>query len=414
MNKSVCILYIDPGTGAMLLTTLLGLITTIGFVVKKLYFKIRFWLSGGKDKTYKQMDKKLPIIIFSDHKRYWSEFKTVCDEFERRKFSCCYWTASEDDPALSAKYEYVSVSYIGNDNRAYAKLNAMNAYVCLSTTPGLDVYQWKRSKNTNWYVHVIHGLGDAASYRMFGLDGFDAVLTGGEHQVQQLRDLEKARGSIPKEVVVVGESYMDALRDRYLREGPKKDSRTVLLAPSWGDSSILARYGGKIIDALLETDYKIIIRPHPQSFMSEKELLEDLTKRYPNGDSLRWDYDNDNFDSLCRADIMISDFSAVIWEYTFIFDRPIIYADISFDPAPYDLAWLDDERWELQVLPLIGIQLLEKDFSGLQDVMDRAISSDSLRESRHELRDIAWKHQGEAAKRIADYVIDKYEEMIRK
>lgn len=412
-----CVLYIDPGTGAMLLTTILGLVTTIGFVGKKIFFKVKFWLSGGKDKTYKQMDVKIPIVIFSDNKRYWYEFKGVCDELERRAIPCCYWTISEDDPALKESYKYVKCSYIESDNRAYVRLNSMNAYVCLSTTPGLDVYQWKRSKNTDWYVHVIHGIGDAAGYRMFGLEGFDAVLVAGEHHSEQIRKLEMVRHRNPKEIVIVGESYMDTLKKRYNERNDEHydvKQRVVLLAPSWGKSSLLVKYGEKIIDSLLKTGYEIIIRPHPQSFSADKEIMDRLMTKYNDSNTLVWDRSIDNFDSLNKADIMISDFSSVIWDYTFIFDKPVIYADVSFDSAPYDLAWLEEDRWDFRALSLMGVNLKEEDFPRIKLLIDKAIDSDELRQERAKLREQAWKCQGEAAIRITDYVTDKYMEFSEK
>ena len=48
---------------------------------------------------------------------------------------------------------------IGLGNRVYTKLNFLNARVVLSTVPGLDVYQWKQSKDVDWYVHLTHSIG---------------------------------------------------------------------------------------------------------------------------------------------------------------------------------------------------------------------------------------------------------------
>ena len=71
-------------------------------------------------------------------------------------------------------------------------------------------------------------------------------------------------------------------------------------------------YGKKIIDVLLQTGYHIIVRPHPQSFTSEKDLMEGLMKEYPDSEQLEWNRDADNFEVLKRSDILISDFSGVI------------------------------------------------------------------------------------------------------
>ena len=151
INSTFVSLYIDPGTGAMLFSVLMGIVSAGFFFVQKMWVKIKFIINGGL--AGKAVKNSIPYVIFSDSKRYWNVFKPVCDEFEARKINCEYWTASEDDPALQESYEHVKCIFIGNTNKAYAKLNMMNADICLATTPGLDVYQWKRSKNCSYYVN---------------------------------------------------------------------------------------------------------------------------------------------------------------------------------------------------------------------------------------------------------------------
>ncbi|MBR0101310.1 MAG: CDP-glycerol--glycerophosphate glycerophosphotransferase, partial [Treponema sp.] len=98
MNHNLFLLYIDPGTGSMLFSILIGLVSTLIFFGQRFFMKIKFIVSGGKaDKISKA---KIPFVIFSDHKRYWNVFKPICDEFERRGVNLVYWTASSDDPAL--------------------------------------------------------------------------------------------------------------------------------------------------------------------------------------------------------------------------------------------------------------------------------------------------------------------------
>ena len=77
------LLYIDPGTGSMLFSILMGIVGTLVFFGQKVLIKIKFFISGGKIKQLNS--SKIPCVIFSDHKRYWNVFKPVCDEFERRK-----------------------------------------------------------------------------------------------------------------------------------------------------------------------------------------------------------------------------------------------------------------------------------------------------------------------------------------
>ena len=405
------LLYIDPGTGSMLFTIILGVISVLFFALQKMMIKVKTVIRGGGQKIETNY---MPYMIFSDSKRYWNLFKPICDEFEKRKTRLVYWTTSPDDPGLEEKYEYVTSEYIGDINKAVTRLNFMNAGICISTTPGLDVYQWKRSKNVKWYVHVWHGAGDGTSYRMFGLDFFDAVLLSGQYQVDQLKKLEEIRHTKKKELLVAGITYMDALLDKKnAAPEPENKVRTVLLAPSWGVSSILCKYGSAIIDSLIATGYRIIVRPHPQSMISDKAVVEPLIRQYPDSEMFSWNFDNDNFEVLNQADIMISDFSSVIWDYTLVFDRPLIYADTEFDKSPYDACWLDEEMWVFETLPTVGFPIKKEDLPRMKEIIDQAIDSEELQKGRKAARETAWQCIGESAERITDYCIEKYNALER-
>lgn len=404
-------LYIDPGTGSMLFAIFIGIVTSLMFLWKKMLLKLKFILGGGRGEISQE---RYPYVIFSDSKRYWNVFKPICDEFERRQLPLEYLTASEDDPALTEKYQYVNCKFIGENNKAFAKLNMLDASVVLSTTPGLDVYQWKRSRSVDWYVHTFHAVDEGTGYRMFGMDYYDAVLLSGAFQERYIRKLEELRNLPAKEMVVVGSTYMDALKeklDKAEQNALEKDGTTVLLAPSWGESGILNKYGENIIRALIDTGYHIIVRPHPQSLVSERDVLEPLWKAFPDSEKFQWNYDNDNFEVLRKADIMITDFSGIIFDYALVFGKPIIYADTSFDPAPYDAAWIDEPLWRFEVLKDLGVCLREEDFPRMAELIDGLVQQEQKGSAREKVREQAWEYVGECAKRTVDYMVNKYQEL---
>ena len=404
--------YIDPGTGSMLFTILIGILGALRYVFKSWFVKLRFFLSGGR-KTKDDGDK-LPLVIFSEGKQYWNFFNPVCKELEARGVETVYMTASEDDPALKNEYKNIKTEFIGSGNKAFAKLNFLNADIVLATTPGLDVYQWKRSREVKSYIHMFHAAGDVTLYRMFGIDYYDSLLISGDYQEKQIRDLESLRNLPAKEIVKVGIPYMDEMLFRFKKNPAvaKKDSKvTVLLAPSWGPSAILSKYGKKIIDVLLETGYHVIVRPHPQSFTSEKELMEGLMKEYPNSEQLEWNRDADNFEVLKRSDILISDFSGVIFDFALVYDKPVIYADTSFDDSVYDAWWLDSKLWTFEILPHLGIQLNNENMGNLKELIDKCINEEKYAEGRKKAIAETWAYQGEGAKRVVDFIVKKQAEL---
>ena len=333
-------LYIDPGTGSMLFSLAIGLISVIWFGARKLYMKMKY-LTPGKVED----GSTIPLVIFSDNKRYWKNFDPVIRELDRRGIDMVYMTQSPDDPALSASYPHLRGEFIGEGNKGFARMNFLKATMVLATTPGLDVYQWKRSKEVRWYTHMQHGANEMTTYRMFGIDFYDGLLVSGQYQIDDTRALEKLRNEEPKDMVLVGIPYMDDIVNRLKDNPAPPHETTVLVAPSWGKSTILRKFGSRIIEVLLATGYHIIIRPHPQSYITEMDMLRPILDAYPASDQLEWNTDLDNFDVMNRSDILISDFSGTIYEFSLAFDKPVICMDTKFDDSPYDACWLDTPRW---------------------------------------------------------------------
>lgn len=404
-------LYIDPGTGSMLFSILIGAAATVFFLFRALLLKLKFFFSGKKDGSAQLDSSYKPYVIYNEGNQYWNTFKPVVEEFEARKIPLEYLTSSKTDPVFEQKYNYVKAEFIGEGNAAFAKLNMLSAGVVLMTTPGLQVYQLKRSKNVKHYSHVLHMPNDATTYRLFGLDFFDSVLLTGDYQAADIRYLEEKRGISKKELVTVGCPYLDVYK-KNIAEIPEEENHpfTVLVSPSWGDVGILKKYGEKLLDPLSKTGWRIIVRPHPQSKKSEAEMLDRLAARYKDNANIVWDYERQNIFSLKKADIMISDFSGIIFDYTFLCDKPVMYVNAGMDLRPYDAYDLDGkELWQYSVLKKFGTELKEEQFANIKEVIQSVSDSKQLEEARHAAKAEAWMHEGEAGKNIADFMISKVE-----
>jgi hypothetical protein len=411
----------------MLFSILIGAAATVYFLARALVIKAKVFFSGGKSAVLATGRKS--FVIYCEGKQYWNVFKPVLDEFEARKTELCYLTSAEDDPVFEAGYQYVKPEYIGEGNRAFARLNMLSAEVVLMTTPGLDVYQLKRSKAVKHYAHILHAPSDATMYRLFGLDYYDSVLLTGDYQAADIRYLEEKRGITRKTLTTVGCTYLDeyAAKMRYTVDGAAAGALdgsaalTVLVSPSWGQSALLAKYGSRLLDPLVKTGWKVIVRPHPQSKKSEMTMLTALEARYKDTPNLEWDYERDNIYSLSKADVMISDFSGIIFDYTFLRDKPVLYTNQNIDLRPYDADDIcSDENgktdvlklWQFRALKEFGIELKEEMFSRINEVIEEALNESGagsaavcFSDARRRARNAAWMHPGEAGKRAVDFMM---------
>ena len=401
-------LYIDPGTGSALFSILIGATATIYFLGRALIIKLKVIISGGKISNPDGVENT--YAIYNEGSQYSNVFRPVLDEFEARGINLLYLSSDKNDPLLNEPYNFVKKEFIGEENKAFLCLNMLKASIILMTTPGLDVYQLKRSKGVKHYAHILHAPSDATMYHLFGIDYFDSILLTGDYQANDIRVLEQKRSLNAKNLVTVGCTYLDVFAEK-IRQTPKEENHpfTVLVSPSWGPSAILSRFGEKLLNPLVKTGLRIIVRPHPQSKKSESDILEKLETKYKDSSNLIWDYERENIYSLAKSDIMISDFSGIIFDYTFLFDKPVMYVKQGFDLRLYDADDLGEDAvknlWQFKVLKEIGIQLKEEDFASIGDIIKNASDSGELRRARQKAKDTAWQYRGEAGKRTFDFMI---------
>ena len=398
--------YIDPGTGSMLFSALSGIVVAVYFFFKNLIVRLKSLpdlLVGRKDRMAAAAGR--PLVIYSEGKQYWNVFAPVLEELHRRGLEAMYYTSDPDDPGLRFESTTVATALLGKGHAAFFTLNALEAEVCLTTTPGLEVFHWKRSPKTPCYVHILHAPNDATLYRLFGIDYYDAVLLTGDFQAEGIRALEARRRLSAKSLITVGCPYLDVLKakaEALKASLPAPQGRTVLVSPSWGDSGLLKKYGMNLLGPLARSGLKIIVRPHPQSYQSEASVLDSLVKELSSFDNVEWDRERENLRSMARADIMISDFSGIIFDYVFLFSRPVLYTKADFDRRPYDASDVDGPLWTFEVLEKIGRELKSADFPGIAQVVASVAEDSGTRDAIQEARAQAWAFPGEAGRRVVD------------
>ena len=400
--------YVDPGTGTMLFSIVLGVCSVFFFVVFSLWEKFKLYFF--KDKAAIKND--YPIVIYTEDKRYYHVFNDIIEEFEKREYPVMVYVSSDDDAFLKKDYKFVKVENIGKGYKAFSRLAFMSADVCLMTTPGLDVFHLKRSKLVKHYSHIFHCLDEGTTYRLFGLDYYDSVLLNFEKSKEYIRELENKRNLPHKELVVVGSSFMDSMAKSLPTNVKKYEKTTVLLAPSWGNSAILATYGDKLIEKLANTNFLTIVRPHPQSLVSEKKLIQTLQEKFSKYDNIHWDLSNDNLQAMASADILITDFSSIIYEFLFLYNKPCIYSLSSYNREIYDLSDLDSGKtYRDSILEKLGKELTLDNIDKVEEMINSLVGKNELSKDLLEIKNEIWQEQNKGAKNVVDFLIKKQQEI---
>lgn len=362
-------------------------------------------MSGSKSAKL-AANKKIKLAIYGEDKRYWIVFKPIVHELIKNNFNFTYYTSDKDDPCLECKSEYMHAEFIGEGNKGYTRLSLLEADICLMTTPNLDVFNIRRSKGVKHYVHITHAPSETSLYTLYGLDFFDSVLLNGENQKSDIIELENIRKTKKKDLVVVGSSYLDELQKLKNELNIKQEENTVALAPSWGKNAILTRFGEKLLDPLSKSSFHVIIRPHPQTVISEKNILEKLMEKYKDCKNIEWDFERENIKTLSRASALISDFSGVIFDYTILFGNPVMITDFKFDKRSYDASDIEHSTWTFQTLPKISAALQEIDFQNIEAKIKSILGKSELKENIMQMKKEAYCNQGEAAVKTFEFIFE--------
>ena len=401
--------YLDPGTGSMLLSVFVGLISGVYFVIRKLPSTLRslfFRLTGKTDAL-----KHSTLTFYAESAAYWTTFRPILVALEKLGVQSSYLTSDEKDPVFASGLKCVHPRFIGKSNTAYTALGFLQTKVLVLTTPGIDVLQIRCSPGVGRYVHVVHAVGDIHTYKLFSFDYYDAVYCAGPGQVKSLRALEALRGTRPKELPQLGCPYLDGLVER-ARKAASPEEGTVIVAPTWGRNGLLTRTGAMIPKMLAQAGFRVILRPHPQSFVSEPELMEQLAQELSPFDNVQWDRHPDGFASLSRAQLMVSDISGVIFDFAFVFLRPVVSVGAGPLKDGFEAWEIPHEAWEMSALDTLGKRILPGEENSVVDAVRSLLASeDRAREKILSLREQNVVNFGEAGMPIAKALVAEVERL---
>lgn len=406
--------YLDPGSGNALIYMALSFFGAIVFSLKSLFYRIMGKKISAEDEQALE-ENQHNIVIFNEGKIYWNTFKPVVEALLRKNAIFSYYTMDINDPCLEMDEANMNNRYIGNGTRAFVKISKLKADIVLSTTPniGTEGYPVARSKSIKKLVHVFHAFDDSACYHRGSLDNYDAVMLVGEFQKPSIRKLENLRGLPPKELYEAGLPYFDVLEEKkmsYPKQVETSNVKTILVAPSWGVKGCLSQYGSKFISLLARAGFYVIIRPHPQSLKAESELLAQIKNELSSFENVEWDFNADGLLSMQRADLLISDTSAVRVDFLFLYQKPIITLEMPFENmTDFEIADLGGS-WKEEALKQIGYTLEKERIEELptiaREVMETKIPQEII--AFREKNVYNYKRSGEV---IADYLIENAQQL---
>ena len=296
----------------------------------------RFSLGSGLDdlkKFEKLSDLERSIVFYAENIASMNHFKPLILELtEKMNLQICYVTSVKDDPILSTKNQRILPFYIGDGTARTKFFSSLKAKILVTDMPDLGKFHIKRSSEYPvHYIYLFHSMYSVHSYlRKGAVDNYDKIFCVVPHQIKEIREIEKVYGLKPKKLINYGYGRLDTLLQK------KKDSQItdsnvndlIIIAPSYGDNNLIEKCGTKLIDILLKSNFRVMLRPHIRTLRDSTKLIDSIKKNFGQNPNFVLETDVINFDSLNNSKCMISDWSGISLEYAFTFGRPVIFIDV--------------------------------------------------------------------------------------
>jgi YidC/Oxa1 family membrane protein insertase len=273
------------------------------------------------------------IVFYAENKASMNHFKTLIFELtEKMNLEICYVTSVKDDPLLTSKNLKIKSFYIGDGAARTKFFLTLKARILIMDMPDLEKFHIKRSKiSPVHYIYIFHSMFSVHSYLREGsLDNYDTIFCVGEHHVKEIRETEKAYNLKPKELVLYGFPRLDALiqQQQNFITVNMESKKLILITPSYGENNLLKVCGVELIDILLKSDFKVLLRPHFKILKESKELIKIINEKF--GKNHNFILENGVIPSelFQSSTCMISDWSGISLEYAFTFERPVIFIDV--------------------------------------------------------------------------------------
>jgi YidC/Oxa1 family membrane protein insertase len=291
-------------------------------------------LSGWKG--WRQF-KKLPwdwrnIVVYSESGQDWHQFSGLIEQLNGplgRKLT--YVTSDRQDPGLRRAHPNFRVIHIpeGLFLTIFFQVNQSDLFVL--TMMDLQNLQLKRSLHPVHYVYLFHSMGSTHMVdHENSFDHYDTLFCTGPHQVREIRRREELKGLPPKHLFEYGHPRLEEVIAQGKAHARNRAAAppTLLVAPTWGDTSIFNTCGRELIGLLLAAGYRVIMRPHYQSNRRSPEVIATVREAFAGQPHFEYVERMGETESILRSDILVSDWSAMALEYAWGLEKPVLFIDV--------------------------------------------------------------------------------------
>ena len=332
-------------------------------------------------RAYKKLPKSYKKVVFySESFQDWHHLKPLLNALLDDDIAVTYVTSDDRDPGLlklSNKYRSI---YIGKGFFRILFFQFLKAKLLILTMMDLNNFELKRSMHPVHYVYIFHSL---TSTHMVdtekSFDHYDTIFCAGPHQKKEIELREKNKDLKAKNLVPYGYPRIEKLIQ--LSSKPKNEKKVILLAPTWGEQSIINLMGMEICSIILNQGYSLILRPHHETIKRSPQLIDEIENKYSHLETFRLVREMGDAESLLQSDLLICDWSGTAIEYAFGLEKPVIFIDIP--PRVRNPNWreIQSEPLEMSIREKVGRVICPSKLDELPSSISQLLNEDQISSS---------------------------------
>ena len=386
------------------------------------------------------------LVFYSEGSGFYKYYKSIIEYIlQNTNLIVHYITSDYNDQIFTlAKTEKQIKPYYIEEKKLITLMMKMDADVVVMTMPDLDNYHIKRSyvRSDIEYIYLQHGVGSInLTLRKGALDHYDTIFVSNRYQREECKKIDQLHHLKNHKIINVGYPLIDKMALEYKKSAhgtaepgvaaqknsaheaaepatlensaQKSAPNTILIAPSWQKDNVIDLCLDEILESFEKTDYHVIVRPHPQQVRHMKDAFEKMQEKYA-GSNIKIEIDFSSSDSILSADLIITDWSSIAYEYAFATEKPVLFVDTPMKIMNPEWQKIEIEPFNIWAREKIGEVVKVENVANIDKTVAKMLkNSAKYREQIVALRKDSLYNFGHSATVGAEYIINCVQEKIK-
>ena len=225
------------------------------------------------------------LVFYSESNGFYKYYKGIIEYLlKNTNITIHYITSDYNDKIFEMEKENSQIkAYYIEEKKLITLMMKMDADVVVMTMPDIQNYHIKRSyvRKDIEYIYIPHGMDSLnLTMRKGSMDHYDTVFATGKYQKEEAEKTNEVYKIQNRKIVEWGYTLLDSMIKDYAQNTEESKETTVLIAPSWQKDNIIDLCLEDILDSMKDSEYKVIVRPHPQQVRRMKDKFDNMKEQY--------------------------------------------------------------------------------------------------------------------------------------